>query len=161
MNNPLKEWLKNNEEIKTLVLQIEETTTLLEEAASKAFYQISDYLLLPKFPVEINENHFKAHSEFGIEPRSVMEELAILNYLAPEEDIRGRVLCAIHNVYFKRYTDWERVILKRYKAPIKLPESYMVYLFGKDVDANYKFDTEADNWVSTGAILAARVLFKL
>lgn len=158
MNNQIEEWLEENKEIEALVLQLDETSSSPEQAALKAFYEISSHLQLPKFPEEINEEHYKAHEELDIEPRSVIEELAILNYLAPKDDIRGRVLCAIHNVHFKEYIDWHNVTLKHFKNSIKLPKEYMVYLFGKNVDARLAFTLDGDSWVKAGASAAYKIL---
>lgn len=158
MDNPVLEWLGKDKGVCEMLVRIDETNLSANESGSLAFHRISDYLLIPKTPSDINKQHFDEHAPLNLEPRSVIEELAILNYLAPEDDIRGKVLCAIHNMYFKAYTDWNEVTLKRYHYSTKTPESYSVYLFGNGIDARLQFDIEKGSWVEAGALAMYKII---
>jgi hypothetical protein len=156
MNNPIAEWLANHSEVSALLAGIDQSGLNAEEAARKAFYDLSDHLNIPKHPADITELHYQEHEELGIKPRSVFVEQAILNYLEPKDEIRGRTLCSIYNVYHKTYIDWAE-ITKRQFEKIRRPEFYMAYIFGKDIDANIRFSIDGESWIKAGAVIAVKI----
>ena len=157
MNIPVSDWIKSNQELSDLMVNVCDNCKNVEEAALIAFYQVSDIYNLPKFPDEITEEIYAKHEELDLEPRSVFEELAIINYLMPDKGLRDRVLQALYNVHHRQYTNIDRAAAKYYGLK-KIPKEYFVYYFGKDIDAKITFEIEnGRSWFDAGAKIMTKV----
>lgn len=160
MDNIIEDWLEQDKELLSIILSIDSRTRDEYDAALLAFKEVAEYLVIPKQPEDFTEKMYEEHEKLGFDaPRSVLEELALVNYLFPDEDIRGNVMVALYNVQHKNYLDYEDAAVVYFDGYENIPEQYMIYFFGDAIDAKLSFDLpEGKTWVEAGAKLAAKVL---
>lgn len=157
MDISVSDWIESDEKLSELMTFIDDNYKSVEKAALVAFYQVSDIYHLPKSQEEITEEIYAEHDELDLEPRSVFEELAIINYLLPDENLLDKVFQALYNVHHKQYTDIDRAAMKYYGSK-KIPKEYFVYYFGKDIDAKITFEIESGrSWFDAGAKMMTKV----
>ena len=71
---------------------------------------------------------------------SVFEQMAIINYMSDEnDDKRAAVIQALYTVYFKEYHGLKYAAEIYFEGADKIPQKYVCYLFGTDIDARISF----------------------
>lgn len=93
--DPIQEWINSDKELFDILVEIQKMPISIEEQAEVAFHRISDLYKIPKLPDNIPDNEVDEDEE---EQTSVYEQLGLLKYLNPNDDIRGLVLSAIYCV---------------------------------------------------------------
>lgn len=152
-------WLKSDDGLCDVINGIDVQNLSQQESARLAFYSVSDYLKLPKQPEDITEQMYKEFEEYGFEPESVFEQMAVINYIADaNDDTRGLVLQALYNVYHKEYHGVEYAAEVYFGSVKKIPKTYSYYLFGTDVDARIEFSIKGENWIDAGARMMKKVV---
>lgn len=160
MENVIADWFERDKDLQNIVLSIDSRTSDEYEAAKFAFDEAADYLGLPKQPEDVTEEMSEEHDKLGLDsPRSVFHELALINYLFPDEDIRGNVMLALFNIQHKSYVDYEEVAVVFFEEYENIPIEYTIYFFGSAIDAKISFDLpKGTTWVEAGAKMAVKVL---
>lgn len=90
--SPLQQWINEDPELSRVLVEIQESGLSVEEQAELAFHRISEMYNVAKLPEDIPD------IDDGEERTSVYQELGILKYLHPGDDIRGLVMTAIYVV---------------------------------------------------------------
>lgn len=158
-DNHIIKWFKSDEKLCDIINSIDALNKSIEESAKLAFYQVSDYLKLPKQPEDITDQMYKEFEEFGFEPESVFEQMAIINYMADKnDDKRSLVMQALYNVYYKDYHGLEYAAEIYYGGAEKIPKTYACYLFGNDIDARIEFSIKEKNWTDSGARMMKKIV---
>jgi hypothetical protein len=160
MENPIIDWIERDEKLSNALQEIDDLEKSPLQSAKIGLYKISELYNLPKMPEDITDEMANEHEQLGIEePHSVFEEMAIINFMASkEDDIRGLVLSALHNVYFKTYIDINDAAILHYGSEEKIPLSYQVYFLGSDINAIISFETEVGkSWVEAGACMMKEI----
>ncbi len=154
MLDEAQDWIQKDENLSDLLIKIKGSSKTDEEAALTAYHQVAEMLQLPKTFSDITEDSYEADEEQDRELHSVFEELAIINYLEPNQNILDRVLVALYIVYMKAHIDYEQAALKYYGSKEKVPKPYFIFFFGRDVDAHISFDIpkEFNSWPESGAV---------
>lgn len=151
-DNHIVNWFKSDEKLCEIVNAIEALKKSSEESARMAFYKVADYFKLPKQPEDITEQMYREFDEYGFEPESVFEQMAVINYMSDtSDDKRSLVMQALYNVYHKEYHGLEYAAKIYFGGAEKIPQTYACYLFGNDIDARITFSIKEDNWVNAGA----------
>jgi hypothetical protein len=92
------------------------------------------------------------------EPRSVFEEIALARFLFPEDEYRGIVMFALHNIYHKSYIPYDEVAAQFFGNHADIPDNYFLYFFGKDVAATVKLDIGEQSWVEAGVRFMMKII---
>lgn len=159
MENPIENWIMEDSVIADILSSIEQCSLNDADAAEKAFYQIGNYLKLPLLPADITEEDYDSYEDLNLEPHAVLIELALINYMFSDENIKENVVLAIYNVYNKCYTAFEEAAVIHFGDESKIPEEYFIYFFGNSVDARLSFSLPTgQTWVEAGAKLAVKVI---
>jgi len=100
------------------------------------------------------EEEYEEYEKLDLEPHSVFQELAIINFLEPDGNILSNTLLALNVVFSKQYIDIEQAALKHYGSEVKIPRPYFVLVFGKDIDAGISFGIPEGlvRWMDSGAV---------
>lgn len=155
MENPIENWIMEDGVITDILTSIEHSSLNDADAAEKVFYQIGNYLKLPLLPADISEEDYDSNDE----PRAVLIELAVINYMYSNEDIKGNVMLALYNIYNKCYTDFEEASAIHFGDESKIPGEHFIYFFGNSVDARLSFSLPKEQtWVEAGAKLIVEVI---
>ena len=157
MNSLMQEaqkWVQGDEKLFKLLKRIEASTKTDEEAALAMYDQVSTMYHLPKTYEEITDQVYDEYEALDKEPHYVFEELAIINYLQPEETIKNNVLLALYTIFMKEHMDVEQAAIKHYGSKEKVPDRFFVFLFGKDIDAIISFTIPdgLERWTDSGAV---------
>ncbi len=88
-HNLIQKWIDTDKRLFDTLVDIQNTEKNETKQAELAFLRIPKMYGLPTFPEDNEDGEFLS---------SVYEQLGLLNYLEPEEDIRGHVLSAIFYV---------------------------------------------------------------
>ena len=161
-NNPIDNWYLSDEKLKSIIDTLSLSGKSPFEQAKEAFYQISEFYNLHKYPDDITEDDYKRYVEEGLDnPRTVFEEVGIIRYLEPEDDPRGVVLFALYNIKNRTYMDIGSCAEKHFGSKKKIPDSYMVYYTGQDADCKLNFLSAGDTWNKEGVKYASKVLHRL
>lgn len=150
-DNPIIDWYSKDQWLCDFLVSIDQKKLSDEDAAKEAFYTIAEHYKLPKFPEDVDDGN-------GGEGRSVFEEMAIIKYMFPEDELKGAVMLALYNVYNNDYIPIDEAATLYYGDHDKIPKDYMVYYFGKDVDASVKFDIGNLSWIEAGVMLMKKVI---
>lgn len=106
--NPIQSWAENDSRLSLILNEIHQLNLPIEEQAELAFHRLSEIYNLPKLPEEAE----KLEEATGMETISVYQELGLVKFLEPDEDIRGLVLIAVYNVLNEITVGLERVYKK-------------------------------------------------
>jgi hypothetical protein len=151
--NPIEEWFKRDQRLNDLIVSIDQQNLSDEEAARQAFYKVSELYHLPMFPGEVSK-------ETDENNRSVFEEVGIVKYIFPDDELKGIVMLAIYNVFNTECISVDEAAAIFYNSHDDIPDEYFVYYFGKDVDAKIEFDIGNKTWIEAGCISMQKI-FKL
>jgi hypothetical protein len=160
MENPLLTWIEEDTKLSNALLDIDELGLSSIESAKIAFFKIAELYNLPKNPEDITEENYAEHEKDNLqEPRSVVEEMAIINFMASkDDDIKSLVLSALHNIYFKTYIDINEAAIIHFGTEKNIPNDYTVYFFGSDINAVISFIIkENKTWIEAGAFMMKEV----
>lgn len=150
-DNPIEEWYKKDKRLSDLLVSIDEQNLSDEDAAKQAFYKVTELYKLPKFPEDVD-------TENDEESRSVFEEMAILKFMFPDDELKGIVMLAAYNTYTKEFVSIDEAASIHYNGYENIPKEYFVYYFGKDIDARIEFDIKGQSWIEAGAIKLQKVI---
>ena len=163
-DNPIVVWYQKDKQLSDLLVSIDEQQLSEEESGREAFYQVSALYKLPKFPediVAVEEDDLQAEEydeKDEEEPRSVFEEIALARFLFPEDEYRGIVMFALHNIYHKSYIPYDEVAAQFFGNHADIPDNYFLYFFGKDVAATVKLDIGEQSWVEAGVRFMMKII---
>jgi hypothetical protein len=157
--NPVIDWINTDEKLRAIIERLSNSGLTEKEQADVAFDEISDAYNLLKYPDSFTENDYKRYEELGInDPRSVYEEVGIIHYLEPNDDPRGIVLFAIHNIKNNLKMDINEAALKHFKSKKKIPSEYMIYFLGDKSSTMMYFLENDKSWSETGAKYASKII---
>ena len=157
--NPVEEWYTSDKRLKEIIDTLSSTGKSPFEQAIQAFYQISNLYHLHKFPDDLTEDDYKKYEEEGIDdPRTVFEEVGIIRFLEPEDDPRGIVLFALHNIKNRTYMDINLCAERHFGDINNIPSSYIVYYTGQDADAKLNFLKDGETWTKEGVKYASKII---
>ncbi|MDC3388538.1 hypothetical protein OAX11_03395 [Flavobacteriaceae bacterium] len=141
MENPIQEWINSDDKIYNLIIDIQKSTSSPLHQAEKAFDKICSIYDIPKMPENTNNTY---------ENRSLFEEHALINFLAPEnEDPRGLVLSAAYNILNNKLIDYFEIAKKEYNQEI--PNPCQVGVSGDGYNSKVVFfEKETLNWEDLG-----------
>lgn len=106
--NPIQSWVENDSRLLSILNEIHETNLPINEQSEMAFHRISELYGLPKLPEDAQE----LAETTGEEVISVYQELGLVKFQEPDEDIRGLVLVALYNVLNKVTVDLDEIYKK-------------------------------------------------
>ena len=107
---------------------------------------------------DLQAEEYDANDEKEGEPRSVFEEIALARFLFPEDEYRGIVTFALHNIYHKSYIPYDEVAAQFFGNHADIPDNYFLYFFGKDVAATVKLDIGEQSWVEAGVRFMMKII---
>jgi hypothetical protein len=141
MENPIQEWINNDDKLYNLIIKIQQDSTSSNNQAEKAFNKICAIYDIPKMPENTNNTY---------ENRSLFEEHALIKFLAPEnEDPRGLVLSAAYNIINNKLIDYYEIAKKEYG--LKIPNPCQVGISGDGYNSKVVFfEKETQNWENLG-----------
>jgi hypothetical protein len=90
--DPVQQWISEDAELSKVLVEIQESGLSVEEQAEMAFHKVTDMYGVPKLPEDVPD------VDDGEDKASVYQELGLIKYLYPENDLRGSVLAAIYAV---------------------------------------------------------------
>jgi hypothetical protein len=159
MEEELNNWLEENIELYVLVSGIRERFSSDEQAALAAFNEVSELLHLPKRMEDITDEMHEEHFKLDKQASSVFHELAIINYIFPEQTIFDKVILALYLVAHKEQCSIYNAAELHFGSKFTIPERFSYLVFGKDIDARISFDfPESGCWTDTGAVSLVTVL---
>lgn len=145
----ITEWINSDTQLYNCIIDIESKYQSHDEQAEAAFHKISELFNVPKNPEDIieeeeNEDEFEEY----VEQTSVYEQLGLLKYLQPNEDLRGLVLTAIYFVKNGYITDIDEVISKKFGNNI--PDDVGIGFKGDNTNVEIVFVTKGQSWFDLG-----------
>ena len=157
IGNPIENWLLSDARLKEHLERISNSGLSELDQAKTAFYELSDFYGLKKFPEDITEEEYENYLEAeGSDPRSVFEEVGIVRYLDSSEDPRGIVMVAIYNILNRDPLDIDNCAEMHFGKAI--PKSYVIYFTGQDADATLNFLKDGESWHKEGIKYASKIV---
>jgi hypothetical protein len=155
--NPIEIWLLSDARLKQHIERISSSGMSEFDQAKTAFYELSDFYGLKKFPEDITEEEYENYLEAeGSDPRSVFEEVGIVRYLDSSEDPRGIVMVAIYNILNRDPLDIDNCAEMHFGKAI--PKSYVIYFTGQDADSTLNFRKDGESWHKEGIKYASKIV---
>jgi len=155
--NPIEIWLLSDARLKEHIERLSSSGMSEFDQAKTAFYELSDFYGLKKFPEDITEEEYENYLEAeGSDPRSVFEEVGIVRYLELSEDPRGIVMIAIYNILNRDPLDIDNCAEMHFGKAI--PNSYVIYFTGQDADATLNFLKDGESWHKEGIKYASKIV---
>ncbi len=136
MKPNFEQWIKKDQKLNDLLIEIQSTDNTPFEQAKLAFDKLCALYNLPKMPEDLAQ--FKAYYERkGIDaPRSVYEEAALLKFLEPHDDPRGVILLAVFHIKNDIGVDLKDVFIQAFG---KLPAIPRLGIKGEGLDTEIIF----------------------
>ena len=144
MDNPIQKWIENDGKVLTVIENISRLNLTVEEQAEMAFHRLCDLYNLPKIPEDAN----KIAELTGETINSVYQELGLVKFLEPDEDIRGLVMVAVFNVLNKATIKLEDVYKKA-----GMSAERPICFSGEFSRVKISFVDETTNWFDNGCKL--------
>lgn len=146
-------WIEKDQKLSDLLKSIKTKYPSQREQALAIFHQVPALLKLPKVDGDITEEIYDQYAELDIEPHTVFQELAVVNYLSPKLEITDRVLLACFLVNSKKSADIYAAAQMHFGYR-KVPTPLAVWFFGKDIDAiiSFALPPGTKDWTKTGAV---------
>ncbi len=143
MKNLIQEWIKNDDKLFNLIVDIQNEAELPSRQAELAFFKLCDLYDIPRMPYDLEKNK----NSFS---RSLFEEYGLIKFLAPnEEDPRGLILSAAYNIINNTTIDYIEIANKEYNG--NLPDLCQIGVSGKYFESNVVFfEKEANDWGDLG-----------
>jgi len=142
--NPIQSWAEGDPKLLALINEISQTQLPIEEQAEMAFHKVSALYALPKLPEDAQE----IEGSTGEEVISVYQELGLVKFLEPDDDIRGLVLVALYNVLNKVTVGLDEVYKK---AGMKKERG--ICFTGENSKVMISFLEENASWFDSGCNL--------
>lgn len=146
-DNPIQSWAEGDPKLLSLINEINQTQLPIEEQAEIAFHKVSALYGLPKLPEDAEE----LEEETGQEVVSVYQELGLVKFLEPDEDIRGLVLLALYNVKNKLTVGLEEIYKKS-----GMKKERGICFKGENSKVTISFLQEDESWFDSGCTLYLR-----
>ena len=155
MANPIQEWINEDDKLYNLIIEVQSSDKDPNTQAEIAFNKLCELYDIPKMPEDVIT--IEHNSENIYDPRSLFEEHALLKFLAPEnEDPRGIVLSAVHNILHNNLVDYYEVAKKEYSN--KLPDVCQIGVSGNGYASKVIFfQKETQNWEDLGCLTIASI----
>jgi hypothetical protein len=134
-------WLEIDKKLSNKLVEIQNSTNDKLKQAEMAFWEISEMYNLPKLPGDNEEA--KAYC-------TVYEQLAFLNFLEPDVDLRGHVLSAIFYVKNDFIIDINDVFQKQFGNSDSLKILTGIGYREFSVDVKPIFVMKDENWLDKG-----------
>jgi hypothetical protein len=145
--NPIQSWVEGDHKLLALINEISRTQLPIEEQAEMAFHKVSVLYGLPKLPEDAQEMGGSTREEVI----SVYQELGLVKFLEPDDDIRGLVLVALYNVLNKITVGLDEV----YKKAGKRNDRGICFT-GENSKVTIAFLGENVSWFDSGCTLYLR-----
>jgi len=155
MENPIQEWINEDDELYNLIIEIQSSNKPPTQQAELAFNKLCKLYDIPKMPEDVIT--IEHNSENTNESRSLFEEHALLKFLAPEEeDPRGIVLSAAHNILHNRLVNYYEIAKK--ECDNEIPEVCQIGVSGNGYSSKVIFfQKETQNWEDLGCLTIASI----
>jgi len=149
-DSTIQDWINSEKDLANLLIEIEKMSDSFKEQAEITFNKVCEIYKLPKLPQDIVDNEeYETQEEDKYEGEtSVYEQLGLLKYLMPNEDLRGLVLNAIYFVKNGYVTDIEEVMLKKFGDNI--PDEVGFGFRGENTDVEIVFVLQGESWFDLG-----------
>ena len=158
-DNPLVDWYNEDSRVKEIIDKLDSSEKNFEKQAEEAFHKFCEVFTLPKFPEDITGKIYEQHEQEGLdEPRSVYEEIGILRYLEPNDDLRSIVFLALYNIKNFSYIDIDHCASKYFGSESKIPKEYMVYYTGENSKSLLNFLKNNESWTKEGVKYASKII---
>jgi hypothetical protein len=150
MENPIQKWINNDDELYSLIIEIQSSNKNPNQQAENAFNKICDLYDIAKMPE--NAITIEEKTENINNSRSLFEEHALLKFLAPDnEDPRGLVLSAAYNIINKNIVNYYEIAKKEYNNEI--PKTCQIGISGTGYHSKVVFfEKETKNWEDLGCL---------
>ena len=155
MANPIQEWINEDDKLYNLIIEIQSSDKNPSTQAEIAFNKLCELYDIPKMPEDVIT--IEHNSEYIHDSRSLFEEHALLKFLAPEEeDPRGIVLSATHNILHNTLVNYYEIAKKEYNNEI--PEVCQIGVSGSGYNSKVIFfQKETQNWEDLGCLTIASI----
>ena len=155
MANPIQEWINEDDKLYNLIIEVQSSDKNPNAQAEIAFNKLCELYDIPKMPEDVII--IEQNSEQICDKRSLFEEHALLNFLAPEnEDPRGIVLSAAYNLLSNKLVSYYEVAKKEYNNEI--PETCQIGVSGDEYNSKVIFfQKETKNWEDLGCLTIASI----
>jgi hypothetical protein len=149
MGNEIQKWIDEDKELSKLLTDIQLEFESVEEQAIEAFHKVTSHFNLPLMPEDKGQFENEYEQRGVVNPRSVFEEYTVLNFLAPDDDPRGRVLSAIFHVKQDIQVDYHYVAEKQFGSNI--PKELLIGMRGEGLKGELIFPLlEGKTWTQLG-----------
>lgn len=154
MANQIQDWINEDDKLYNLIIEIQSSDKNPNTQAEIAFNKLCELYNIPKMPddmVTIEHNSENIHNS-----RSLFEEHALLKFLAPEEeDPRGIVLSAAHNILHSNLVNYYEIAKKEFGD---IPEVCQIGVSGNNYNSKVVFfQKETKNWEDLGCLTIASI----
>ncbi|MCD0471965.1 hypothetical protein [Flavobacterium sp. JAS] len=151
-SDTITDWINEDKGLQKIIQEIESKTESFEEQAELAFHLVSAYFDVPK--LESEDQLDGDYDEFM--NTCVYEQLGLLKYLEPNEDIRGQVLTAIYFLKYDYRTDIQ-FVFEKYYANHK-DEITGIGFKGENSKVEIVFVKKGESWFDLGCTYFTRYL---
>ncbi|KAF9659325.1 hypothetical protein HBA12_03500 [Tenacibaculum mesophilum] len=139
--NLVQKWIDTDKKLYDTLVAIQNEDDDKRKQAELVFLRVPKMYNLPVFTEDNEDDKFLS---------SVYEQLALLNYLEPEGDIRGRVLSSIFHVKEDYLVDMKLVYKKQFNNE-KPPANFSgIGYKGNGIDVLPVFVMEGQSWFDLG-----------
>ncbi|WP_147273608.1 hypothetical protein [Pedobacter chinensis] len=146
--NPIKNWIDNDSILTSVLVEIQNMNISIEEQAEAAFHKLCEMYRLPKMPANINEYD---EDELESEDTSVYQELGLLKFLEPNDDLRGLVLVAVYNTLNKITINLDEVYRK---AGVSIHA--LICYKGENSRVNISFLSDSESWFDSECVMCLK-----
>lgn len=155
MTNRIQKWINEDDKLYNLIIEIQSSEKNPISQAAIAFNRICELYNIPKMPVDVIANG--NNPEYLNNTRSLFEEHALIKFLAPEnEDPRGLVLSAAHNLLNNHYLSYYSIAKKEFDNDI--PKVCQIGISGKGHSSKVVFfQKETENWEDLGCLTVTSI----
>jgi len=155
MANPIQEWINEDDKLYNLIIEIQSSDKDPNTQAEIAFNKLCELYSIPKMPEDVVTIEHDPENDY--DPRSLFEEHALLKFLTPEnEDPRGIVLSAAHNILHNNPVNYYEVAKKEYNN--KLPDVCQIGVSGSGyISKVVFFQKETENWEDLECLTIASI----
>ena len=152
------DWVNKKPYLNKIIIKTDNKNLPDIDKANKLLKKISRKYKLPKTPNSITKKVNKKYENKGVFfPRSIIEEIGILNYLYPNQNVKNITLMALYNIYYLKYTDVNTCALINFKEKNKIPENYIVYYTGVKCQTKLNFILDGETWTKPGVKYALKI----
>jgi len=149
-DSTIQDWINSDKNLSNFLVEIEKMSDSYKEQAEIAFNRVTEMYKLAKMPQDniYNEDDESQDDKQYEEQTSVYEQLGLLKYLMPDEDLRGLVLNAIYFVKNGYVSDIEAIMFKKFGDNI--PDEVGFGFRGENTDVEIVFVLQGESWFDLG-----------